>query len=180
MFGKANFVASSMSKKGKILTLPEWIPVATLSFMLLSAFCVSCYVPDLKYKKWSHQLAGEGQHITGLPLPHMVFSISYFTRQTGKKNEITPFVATQADLEIIILSEISHTEKDKYDITYMSKYDINEPTYLWNTNRITDREKTCGNQEGGGGWGGIDWGLGVSKCKLLYRGWINNKVFLYA
>ena len=49
----------------------------------------------------------------------MVFSISYFTRQPGKKNEIMPFVATQSDLEIIKLSEISHTEKDKYDITYM-------------------------------------------------------------
>ena len=31
-----------------------------------------------------------------------------------KKNEITPFAATQMDLEIIILSEVSQTEKDKY------------------------------------------------------------------
>ena len=31
-----------------------------------------------------------------------------------KKNEITPFVATRMDLEIIILSEVSQTEKDKY------------------------------------------------------------------
>ena len=31
-----------------------------------------------------------------------------------KKNEIMPFVATRMDLEIIILSEISQTEKDKY------------------------------------------------------------------
>ena len=29
-----------------------------------------------------------------------------------------PFVAAQADLEVIIPSEISHTEKDKCDITY--------------------------------------------------------------
>ena len=30
-----------------------------------------------------------------------------------------PFAVTQMDLEIIILSEISQTEKDKYYITYM-------------------------------------------------------------
>ena len=31
-----------------------------------------------------------------------------------KKNEIMPFAATWMDLEMIILSEISQTEKDKY------------------------------------------------------------------
>ena len=31
-----------------------------------------------------------------------------------KKNEILPFAATWMDLEIIILSEVSQTEKDKY------------------------------------------------------------------
>ena len=37
-----------------------------------------------------------------------------------KKNEIMPLVATWMDLEIIILSEVSQTEKDKYhDIAYM-------------------------------------------------------------
>ena len=30
-----------------------------------------------------------------------------------------PFAATWMDLEIIVLSEVSHTEKDKYDIAYM-------------------------------------------------------------
>ena len=37
-----------------------------------------------------------------------------------KKNEIIPFAAMWMDLEIITLSEVSQTEKDKYhDITYM-------------------------------------------------------------
>ena len=31
-----------------------------------------------------------------------------------KKNEIIPFVLTWMDLEMIILSEVSQTEKDKY------------------------------------------------------------------
>ena len=31
-----------------------------------------------------------------------------------KKNEIMPFAATWMDLEIIILSELNQTEKDKY------------------------------------------------------------------
>ena len=31
-----------------------------------------------------------------------------------KKNEIMPFAATCVDLEIIILSKVSPTEKDKY------------------------------------------------------------------
>ena len=31
-----------------------------------------------------------------------------------KRNEIMPFAATWMDLEMIILSEVSQTEKDKY------------------------------------------------------------------
>ena len=33
-----------------------------------------------------------------------------------KKNEIMPFGATWMDLEIIVLSEVNLTEKDKYGI----------------------------------------------------------------
>ena len=43
-----------------------------------------------------------------------------------------PFAATQMDLEIITLSEVSQKEKDKYhEITYMwnLKYSTNVPIY---------------------------------------------------
>ena len=49
-----------------------------------------------------------------------------------KKNEIMPFAATWMDTEIIILSEVSQTEKQiSYDITYTwnLKYDTNEPIH---------------------------------------------------
>ena len=38
------------------------------------------------------------------------------------------------------------------------------------------REQTCGCQ--GGREGGLDWEFGISRCKLLYIEWINNKVLL--
>ena len=31
-----------------------------------------------------------------------------------------------------------------------------------------------------GGGRGLNWDFGISRCKLLYRGWINNKVLLYS
>ena len=34
--------------------------------------------------------------------------------------------------------------------------------------------------KGEGGKGGIDWEFGIGRCKLLYIGWINNKVLLYS
>ena len=40
-------------------------------------------------------------------------------------------------------------------------------------------EQTCGCQGGGGG-GGKNWEFGISRCKLVYIGLINNKVLLYS
>ena len=42
---------------------------------------------------------------------HM-FTVEYYS--AIKRNEIMPFAATWVDLEIIILSEVSQKEKDKY------------------------------------------------------------------
>ena len=41
-----------------------------------------------------------------------IYIIAYYS--AIKKNEMKPFAATWMDLEIIILSEVSQTEKDKY------------------------------------------------------------------
>ena len=41
-----------------------------------------------------------------------IYTMEYYS--AIKKNEIMPCAATWLDLEIIILSELSQTEKDKY------------------------------------------------------------------
>ena len=41
------------------------------------------------------------------------------------------------------------------------------------------REQTCGCQGERVGEG-MEWKVGVSRCKLLYIEWINNKVLLYS
>ena len=41
------------------------------------------------------------------------------------------------------------------------------------------REQTC-SWQGGGGKGGMEWQFGISRCKLIHIGWINNKVVLYS
>ena len=43
-----------------------------------------------------------------------IYTIEYYS--TIKKNEIMPFAATWMSLEIVILGEVSQTEKDKYMI----------------------------------------------------------------
>ena len=40
-----------------------------------------------------------------------IYTVEYYS---AIKNEIMPFAATWMDLEIIILSKVSQTEKDKY------------------------------------------------------------------
>ena len=50
------------------------------------------------------------------------------------------------------------------------------PQIKWLKNVLLDnREQICGCQGGGGGWGGKDLELWISKCKLLRIEWINNK-----
>ena len=46
-----------------------------------------------------------------------IYTMEYYS--AIKKNEIMPFTATQMDLEIIILSEVSQTEKNKYQMIWL-------------------------------------------------------------
>ena len=34
--------------------------------------------------------------------------------------------------------------------------------------------------KGEGGGGGMDWEFGISRCKVLYTEWMNNKVLLHS
>ena len=67
-----------------------------------------------------------------------------------------------------------------YDITYMwnLKYDTNELIYETETDSQTQRTDLWLPRGWGGGGEGMDWELGVSRCKLLYREWTNHKVIL--
>ena len=65
-------------------------------------------------------------------------------------------------------------------------------TYMWNP-KYSTKELICETEPdlqtqrtdlwlptGRVGGRGRDWELGISRCKLLYIGWINNKVLLYS
>ena len=59
-----------------------------------------------------------------------------------KKNEIIPFAGTWMDLEIVILSEVSQTQKDKYMIPLICGIQETgyKQTYLQNRSRVTNVE----------------------------------------
>ena len=60
-----------------------------------------------------------------------------------KKNELMPFAATWMDLETVILSEVSHTEKEKYhDIPYVWNLKGNDTTELIYKTEIDSQTQT--------------------------------------
>ena len=62
-----------------------------------------------------------------------------------KKNEILPFAVTSVDLEGILISEISQTQKDKYC--------MNDLSYKWNLKKkAIDTENKLVVVTGGVGW----------------------------
>ena len=57
------------------------------------------------------------------------------------------------------------------------KYDTNEPMKQKQTQGHRKQTGGCHGRRVGGG---TVWEFGVSRCKLFYREWINNKVLLYS
>ena len=51
--------------------------------------------------------------------------------------------------------------------------------YVWNRKRIRDIENRLEIAKGDG-HAGIEWEVGIGRCKLLDTEWINNKVLLYS
>ena len=47
-------------------------------------------------------------------------------------------------------------------------------------NRLTDIKNRLVVAKGEGDKRGMDWEFRISRCKLVYIGWINNKVLLYS
>ena len=56
-----------------------------------------------------------------------IYTMEYYLSM--KRNEIMPFAATWMDLEIVIQSKVSHTEKQKYCIHIV---------YMWSQKSDTD------------------------------------------
>ena len=102
-----------------------------------------------------------------------------------KKNEIMSFAATWMQLEIIILSEISQKEKDKYHLISLTYGNYNMAQINLSTKQKEHKglENRHGGQDRvgvgvGQGRSGMDWEFGVGRCELLPLEWINNKVLL--
>ena len=75
----------------------------------------------------------------------------------------------------------NNSEREKqipYDITYMwnVKYDTNQDSYKAKIDSQTQRTDFRLSRRRGGG--GVDWEFGISRGKVLYIKWINNKILL--
>ena len=83
--------------------------------------------------------------------------------------------------EVIIPGEDSQKEEDKYrDVTYIweVKYGTKELISPTEADSQYRKETSCCLM--GGCWEEKDWEFGVSRCKLLYTGWIDEKFSLYS
>ena len=105
-------------------------------------------------KRVRHDLATKQEHINiynGILLSHF------------KEDEIMPFAETWMNINIIILSEVSISQKNKYNITYMwnLKYDTND--LIYETETDSGIEMRCVVTKGAGDRRGMDWKFGASR-----------------
>ena len=67
-----------------------------------------------------------------------------------------------------------------YHLLFVEPKIWHKVTYLWNRNRIRDTEHKLVVVKGEGLDGGMEWESGISRCKLAYTGWMNNKVLWHS
>ena len=73
---------------------------------------------------------------TGFRKMCYIYSMEYYSNI--EKDEIMLFVATWTKLQIVILSEVSQTERDKYHLMLLICEILKKKKpYLWNRNRVT-------------------------------------------
>ena len=92
-----------------------------------------------------------------------------------------PFVEIWMDLENIIVSEVSRTEKDKYItyITYMQNVKNNANRSIYKTETDSQTQKTNLWLPKGERGKGINLECGINGLKLPYTKQISNKDLLY-
>ena len=71
---------------------------------------------------------------------YMHFQCSLLYYSAIKKNEIIPFAATWRDLDMVIRNEISQKKTNIIHHLHVESKVWQKLTYLWNRNRLTDRE----------------------------------------
>ena len=91
------------------------------------------------------------------------------------------FAATWMDLKIVILREISQTQKDKYCmISLICEIKKGTNELIYKTEVDTQMQKTNLWLPGDKRKGGINWEIGTDICTLLYIKQITNKNLLYS
>ena len=117
-----------------------------------------------------------------------IHTMEYYSAVKKNNNKIMPFAAIQTQLNIIIPSEVSRKEKDKYQMISLIcslKYGTDEPIYktessltdtgigfvVWDKGQICPRDR-----EGERRMKWELWGLADASYHLE---WINSKVLLY-
>ena len=67
-----------------------------------------------------------------------------------------------------------------YSVFFNNLYEKHLKKNEYMQSRLKDTENRLVVENRGSSWGGNDWEAGISRCKLLYIEWINNKVLLYS
>ena len=88
-----------------------------------------------------------------------------------EKSETTPFTATWMQTQTAHGARESKANTPRCPTRGVQT--LTQMTYLWDTNRIGDTERTCSKGETGGSGSGQEWGL--STCKLWHTERRNSK-----